>query len=123
VWGSGVQLLLLSLQSNPPDPALPGAHLLGAGPAASSSPERQSGAARGGRRETHFPSSARDPEGRKVELAHFTEEETEVQRNHTAHQQQHQTKNPTLLPRSPLLIHDSKDENPQETTGTHRDPC
>lgn len=59
----------------------------GAGPAASSSPERLSGAARSGRRETHFPSSARDPEGRKVELAHFTEEETEVQRNHTAHQQ------------------------------------
>lgn len=87
MWGSGVQSLLLSGQSNPPDPALPGAHLLGAGPAASSSPERLSGAARSGRRETHFPSSARDPEGRKVELAHFTEEETEVQRNHTAHQQ------------------------------------
>lgn len=42
---------------------------------------------RGGRRETYFPISACDSEGRKVELAHFTEEEIEVQRNHTAHQQ------------------------------------
>lgn len=37
--------------------------------------------------ETHFQSSACDSEDRKVKLAHFTEEEIEVQRNHTAHQQ------------------------------------
>lgn len=32
---------------------------------------------------THFPGNACDPEDRII--THFTEEETEVQRNHTAH--------------------------------------